>query len=271
MSFIAIKHEDTRRIAGFTAILLAITLVAGALTGCWWIPAVTIPMFFGLALLVAHYHRATEEERIFQDQDIQDLQFIQSAIQPVHPLPYFTRWSSSPALAARLIGLIKAHRPQRIVELGSGVSTLVMAYAVRQAGAGEVISLDHDAVYADITRANLKAHGLSDVARVLDAPLADVNTSRGRRTWYDLSALGDLKDIDLLIVDGPPRKSGPDSRWPAYDLLQSRLAPGAVVVLDDTARRDEQASVDSWSAAARPGGVLRIPSRKGVTILTMPG
>lgn len=271
MPFIAIKHEDTRRIAGMSFILLIMTLGVAAYSGLWWIPAVAVTAFLGISLQIAHYHRAAEDERIFQDQDIQDLQFIQSVLEPVHPLPYFTRWSSSPALAARLIGLIKTNRPKRIVELGSGVSTLVMAYAARQAGVGEITSLDHDAVYADITRRNLTAHGLSDIARVLDAPLIDVQTSRGRRTWYDVAALADLKDIDLLIVDGPPRKSGPDARWPAFDLLQSRLAPGAIVVLDDTVRRDEKASVDSWSAIAQPGSVQQIPSRKGVTILKMPG
>jgi predicted O-methyltransferase YrrM len=271
MPLIAIKHDDTRRIALLGVLFLLLTLVAAWMTGGWWLPVVAVPGFVGLSLVVAHYHRAAEEERIFQDQDIQDLQFIQSAIQPVHPLPYFTRWSSSPALAARLIGLIKTERPRRIVELGSGVSTLVMAYAVRQTGHGEILSLDHDPAYAAITRRNLAAHGMSDVARVQDAPLTVVDTSRGRRTWYDTSALGDLTDIDLLIVDGPPRKSGPDARWPAFDLLYARLAPGAVVVLDDTARSDEQASVDSWSSAALPDGIQTIPSRKGVTILRMPG
>lgn len=271
MSLIAIKHEDTLRVALLGTLFLLATLGAAWMSGQWWIPAVGVPAFVGLQLVVAHYYRAAEEERIFQDQDIQDLQFIQSAIQPVHPLPYFTRWSSSPALAARLIGLIKADKPRRIVELGSGVSTLVMAYAVRQNGSGEILSLDHDAEYAAITRRNLMAHGLADVARVADAPLVSVDTARGRRTWYDLAPLADLKDIDLLIVDGPPRKSGADARWPAFDQLRSRLAPGAIVVLDDTVRSDEKASVDSWSAAALPDSIQRIPSRKGVTILRMPG
>ncbi|MDA0378627.1 MAG: class I SAM-dependent methyltransferase [Bacteroidetes bacterium] len=268
MSLIAIKHEDSRRIALLTGLFLIVSLAAGAMTGCWWIPALSVPGFLGLALLVAHYHRAAEEERIFQDQD---LQFIQSAIAPVHPLPYFTRWSSSPALAARLIGLIRTHRPQRIVELGSGVSTLVMAYAAREAGAGEVLSLDHDPEYAAITRRNLDAHGLAAHARVVDAPLVGVETSRGRRIWYAASALDDLSGIDLLIVDGPPRKSGPDARWPAFDLLRERLAPGAFVVLDDTARSDEKASLESWSSVALPDGIQQIPGRKGVTILRMPG
>lgn len=271
MSLIALKHEDTRRILTLTGALLVVSIVVASKTDLWWVAVVPPLAFLGLALLIAHYFRAQEENLVWQAQDIQDLQFIQSAIQPVRPLPYLTRWSCSPALAARLIGLIQEHRPARIVELGSGVSTLVMAYAARSVGSGRITSLDHDLEYAAITRRELRAHGMTDLATVHDAPLRPVDTTRGSRAWYDPSVLDGLEEIDLLVVDGPPRKSGPDARWPAFDLLRSRLSPGAIVLLDDTARSDEDASVASWTSAAAEDGVRQLFCRKGVTIIRMPG
>ncbi len=86
--------------------------------------------------------------------------------------------------------------------------------------------------------------------------------------WYDLSSIDALQPIDLLIVDGPPRKSHTDARLPAYELLGERMAPGAHVVLDDTARKDENGSVAAWIKVSDT--FESIPSRKGVTIIRMP-
>lgn len=263
-----LKHADTQRILTLFAVLALVTAGVSVFSWVWALAVATVLTFAGLGFLIAHYHRATEEELVLQAQDLQDLQFIQSAISPVRPLPYFTRWSSSPALAARLIGIIKKHKPQHIVELGSGVSTVVMALAARDAGSGHVTSLDHDPVYAAKTRNELAEQGLSEWATVIDAPLESVDTPRGSVPWYDLSSIDTLQPIDLLIVDGPPRKSHKDARLPAYELLGERMAPGAHVVLDDTARKDENGSVAAWTKVGDT--VASIPSRKGITIIRMP-
>lgn len=270
MPMLRLKHEDTRRTAVFVVILCGASAL-GSLAS--WQVALAVFLVLsvtGLFLMIAHYQRASEEDRIQQSQDIQDLQFIQSTLDLRRPLPYFTRWSSSPALAAQLIGVIQVYKPERVLELGSGVSTVVMAMALRDQESGHVTSVDHDPVYAAKTRRELTAQELAAWASVHDAPLVPTNTPRGSVPWYDISQLSDLDMIDLLVVDGPPRKSCKDARLPAYEVLKDRLAPGAIVVLDDTVRADESNSVASWLAAARENGVRVIPSRKGVTIVQMP-
>ena len=87
---------------------------------------------------------------------------------------------------------------------------------------------------------------------------------------YDMTAINDLHQIDLLVVDGPPRSSCKEARLPAFELLKDRLAPGAIVVLDDSIREDESTSVASWLAASRDGACRVVPCRKGVTIVQMP-
>jgi hypothetical protein len=56
------------------------------------------------------------------------------------PLPLPGGWAASTDLLGELIRAIAARRPQRLVELGSGVSTLVIAAALRNNGAGRLIS-----------------------------------------------------------------------------------------------------------------------------------
>lgn len=250
------------------AVLTVVTGSVALFSWTWALGVAVVLGFAGAGLLIAHYQRASEEALILHAQDLQDLQFIQSAIAPRRPLPYFTRWSSSPALAARLIAIVQENQPKTVLELGSGVSTVVMALAAEAAGTASITSLDHDPVYADKTRHELRQQGLSARAEVKDAPLVSLSTPRGNVPWYDLSVIDGLSDIDLLIVDGPPRKTCADARLPAFELLRDRLSPGAIVVLDDTARRDEAGSVAAWSGQA--ASAETVPSRKGVTVFRMP-
>lgn len=270
MSILRLKHEDTKRIAFLAVPMSVIAGLAGFLG--WMVALGVFLVLFPVTvfLLIAHYQRASEEDRVQQTQDMQDLQFIQSALSLKRPLPYFTRWSSSPALAAQLIGLVRVFQPARILELGSGVSTVVMAMALREQGSGQLTSVDHDPVYAEKTRRELDAQDLKDWAVVHEARLAPTDTPRGSVPWYDITSINDLDQIDLLVIDGPPRKTCADARLPAFELLRSRLAPGAIVVLDDTDRIDEATSVSCWMNAARDRGERIIPCRKGITVVQMP-
>lgn len=183
------------------------------------------------------------------------------------PLPPMTGWAAHPELAALLARRVLLHRPQLVVEAGSGVSTLVHAYALRKNGGGRVVSLDHDRAYAARTREELVALGLDDRAEVIDAPLVPQRVGDGTMLWYALDGLPDAP-IDLLLVDGPPVALQPLSRYPAIPLLLDRLADGALVVLDDADRPSERAVVERW-LREHPGRLERhhVPTRKGVVVL----
>lgn len=45
--------------------------------------------------------------------------------------------------------MIADERPELIVDTGSGVSTLVAAYALQKLGRGKVVALEHDRAYAN--------------------------------------------------------------------------------------------------------------------------
>lgn len=173
---------------------------------------------------------------------------LQRELDVAHALPVSRGWAASPDFLLRVRQRVLACRPALMVECGSGISTLVAALTLRQLGAGHVYSLEHSAEHAAATRAELAKHGVAEWATVLHAPLEPHVIEGKRWDWYRTDALPDGA-IDLLVIDGPPKRTGKLARWPAGPLLFGRLAPDAVVLLDDAARPDEQEAVRRWQQA----------------------
>src|SRR3546814_20041376 len=99
--------------------------------------------------------------------------------------------------------------------------------------------------FAAQTRKELSRRGLSDWARVIDAPLERLESHGREVRWYRAAALHDLP-IDLIIVDGPPARTGTTPRYPAGPVLFPRLSPQGAVLVDDAGRPEERAVVERW-------------------------
>jgi hypothetical protein len=164
---------------------------------------------------------------------------------PRAPMPSSGGFALNPTDLLDLLHLVRTRRPKLVLELGSGTSTVWIAYALEKCG-GRLVSLDHDPGYAEKTRAMLAAHGLTEVAEVRDAPLRPVLLDGRSFPWYDTDALADLRGVELLLIDGPPEKTGPDARYPAMRVLEDKLADTATVVFDDAHRKDEQQALRKW-------------------------
>lgn len=165
---------------------------------------------------------------------------------PRAPMPSSGDFALNPTDLLELLHLVRLRQPALVVELGSGTSTVWLAYALEQFG-GRLVSLDHDADYARRTRDMLDAHGLTAVAEVRVAPLTELTAEGRAYPWYELGRIADLRDIELLLIDGPPAATGPDARFPAMHVLENRLAAAATIVLDDVNRPDEQEAVRRWT------------------------
>jgi predicted O-methyltransferase YrrM len=177
--------------------------------------------------------------------EVEDLTALYRDIGPDRALPPLHGWAAGPDLARYLYQQVVEHRRTRVLECGSGSTTVVLAYAMRSLGEGHVNALEHDPRFAAATRRMLKERGLEDWATVIDAPLTTVRLTDAEWRWYDPAALP-AEPIDLLLVDGPPGTTGPQARYPALPVLTDRLSESALVVLDDTRRADEHLIGERW-------------------------
>lgn len=238
-----LTNQDRRVIAGAVASTGAVSLTL------WWLAGtlgVLVAVLLTLAILmVAQFDqfRLLERQADQNQRQTQALTWLSAQVETAWPLPPLTGWAATPELAAWVVALIRETKPRTVVELGSGSSTVLIAHLLQEQG-GRLVSLDHDAAYAEQTRKNLAIRGLQ--AEVLDAPLRPLTLDGRERTWYDLSGLDLPETVDLLLVDGPPHTSHPQARYPAVPAFADRLSEGAVVVLDDAGRPDEKASVAAW-------------------------
>lgn len=139
-------------------------------------------------------------------------------------------------------------RPKRILEIGSGASTIWTGTFAKQAGAS-LVSLEHDGSYAEKTRTLIDQYGLTGTVSLLHAPLKPVQVDEKTFDWYDHTLLSSLDGpFDLVIVDGPPEATGDMARYPAFPLVEGLLSETCLVVLDDTHRENEKKILDDWIA-----------------------
>lgn len=158
-------------------------------------------------------------------------------------------WSLSAPALAWVTGQVAGGR-RRVIECGSGLSTVVLARQLRLEGDGHLWSLEHEPRWARLGRERLAAEGLGEWATVIEAPLRPHPLAPSGCRWYAPDALDGLPDsgVELLLVDGPPagEPEAERSRYPAIPVLGPRLAPGALVVLDDAARDGEAWTLHRW-------------------------
>ena len=245
-------------------------------------PGATVPMFIGLAVIVgsAHYwktaliqtmgdelNQVKNQLSLLRDGITETQGLVQlSGLNQPYSLPFGGSWALTPDAAAILAREIAIRRPNSIVELGSGVSTLMVGRILQQIGSGHLISLDHDPDWAAQTRRHIIASGLQDYVEVIDAPLTRQHFDGKDFDWYQIpEQLRQLKQIDMLTVDGPPQTTDSSvlSRYPALPAFAAQLSKQAIIYIDDAKRTTEKEMVQQW--------LQQYPGWKSRTIDSIPG
>lgn len=246
---------------GFAAtLLMAGAVQAGATT---WAAAVPVLIALTLAVMLAHYWKSLHfqtlrdnvrqlnrrvgllDDRVAETQGLVQL----TGFNHTYPMPFGGGWALTADAAVVLAREIALNRPRTIVELGSGVSTVLIGRMLKEAGEGKLYSLDHDANWAQETRRHVEASGLQDHVVVLDAPLAHQDFGGAEFNWYQLpEEVLQTGNIDLVIVDGPPQGLDPSGmpRYPALPAFFPQLSPRAMIYVDDARRPQEQAMIGRW-------------------------
>jgi len=127
-----------------------------------------------------------------------------------------------------LYALVRASRPDTVVEFGTsfGISTIHLAAAVADNGRGHVLTTELSPAKVAAAQANLAEAGLADAVTILPGDALETLADAPQR-------------VDFLLLDG-----WKDLCLPVLRLLESRLAPGALVVADDTSMASMTAYLD---------------------------
>ncbi|HWS87145.1 MAG TPA: hypothetical protein VN282_09290 [Pyrinomonadaceae bacterium] len=127
-----------------------------------------------------------------------------------------------------------------VLECGSGLTTLLAGLLAGRRGF-ETWSLEHHPEWRERVASALDAHHVPR-ARVALAPLK----SYGAFSWYDPPLAEMPEAFRLVVCDGPPWTT-PGGRYGLLPVMHERLPAGAVVLLDDAERPDEQEALNRWS------------------------
>lgn len=201
-------------------------------------------------------HDAAPPQRTFTDAAAAAALFALTGTGPYLP------WGAGTLRLAGLVAVcndVVLSSRRRVVELGSGTSTVLLARVLRQrwpGGGYRHVAVEHDAAWAAWVDDQLAREGLGTGSTVLHAPLTPPPSGVQGLSWYEPAALSrgldlalDGDRIDLLVVDGPPADTPEKvlARYPALPVLADRLSPGATVVLDDIERPGEQEVRRRWA------------------------
>lgn len=176
------------------------------------------------------------------------------------PIPSTRSWAASPDLLLLISETVKKYKPSLVVELGSGVSTLVTA----KSGARKIISIDNSEEFGGKTRDLLKEHKV----RGVEIRIAPLQPYANGSQWYDVSKLQDIKKIDLLIVDGPPGSKNPEARYPALKEFKDKLSAKAIVIIDDVNRDGERKLAEDFAKALPNHELIILDHEKGTAVIS---
>ena len=149
--------------------------------------------------------------------------------------------------AGRLLySLVRASRPTTVVEFGMslGISAIHLASAVRDNGSGRVVTTELSADKVVAATRNFADAGLDDLITVLQGDA--------------LQTLASVEGpVEFVLLDG-----WKDLYMQVLELLEPRLAPGALVVADNTSMPDLRPYLDYVRDPANGYVSVNFPARE---------
>ncbi|ORV81439.1 methyltransferase [Mycobacterium interjectum] len=163
----------------------------------------------------------------------------------------------TPEAGRLLYALVRATRPATVVEFGMsfGISAVHLASAVRDNGAGRVVTTELSAPKIAAARRTFAETGLDDVITILEGDA--------------LTTLDNLDGpVEFVLLDG-----WKDLYLPVLELLEPRLATGALIVADNASAADMRPYLDrvrnpdngyvSFNFSVRESDSMEISCRTG--------
>jgi len=151
-----------------------------------------------------------------------------------------------------------------ILECGSGLTTLVLGLITRGTKT-DVWSLEHHSEWHQRVSDTLHQLAINHINLCL-SPLISYEGF----AWYDVPSGKMPNNFGLVVCDGPPG-STPGGRYGLMPVMRDRLAPEAVILMDDIDRQGEWNAVHRWKSMEPLSIDVRGTTRKFAVIRRTPG
>jgi predicted O-methyltransferase YrrM len=145
-------------------------------------------------------------------------------------------WAISPDALQIILVDIAIRRPSRVVEFGSGQSTVAIAKLLATLG-GSLTSVEHDSTYYLNVHKLLTLFAIQDKVHSIIRPLLPLSPGE---TTYDLKDLP-VTSPEVVLIDGPP--GGQKNRLAPLRWAYRNISEGGVIYLDDYCREYEKTCV----------------------------
>ncbi len=163
------------------------------------------------------------------------------------------KWTIASDTIAWLGGFLERERPKRVLEFGSGISTVCLCVMLQRVHGDEgfrLLSIEQSAIETDRTRRMLAALAGGRSCRVVHVPLKPAVVAGAATSFYDLNGSCDahfawLGKTDFVFIDGPAAE-GP-SRYGTLTGLPPALISGARFAMDDGLREEELIAGRLWA------------------------
>ena len=153
----------------------------------------------------------------------------------------------TPEAGRLLYALVRASRPDTVVEFGMslGISAIHLASAVRDNGGGRVVTTELSAAKVAAAKQTFAETDLDDLITVLSGDALE-------------TLAGIVGPVGFVLLDG-----WKELYLPVAKLLEPKLAPGALIVADNTSMDDTKPYLDHVRDPANGYVSVHFPVREG--------
>ena len=146
----------------------------------------------------------------------------------------------------KIINQIMFSGSKKILELGSGLSTLCMSKLSAFDSDIQIHSIEHNEEWIKLMAKLIKMNNLQNI-RIDYAPVKDFTDGNFKGRFFDLDKI-QLDLYDAIIIDGPPanKKELVHSRYPAIQILKNNLKQNGFFYFDDVRRKGEADCLNNW-------------------------
>ncbi|MCC5638755.1 glycosyltransferase family 2 protein [Nostoc sp. CHAB 5844] len=175
----------------------------------------------------------------------------------------FTNWVLTSEALEWIAEFVKTNGIQKVVECGSGLSTILFGSLNLE----KVITLEHSSDWYAYTRHRLQEKRLLEYVDLHLCQLQETLLNGTTFNWYNIDKVSPFAS-DLILVDGPPENSCLKARYPTPYLLKEFIKSGTWLLLDDYHRQQETEIVNLWLREIPSLELIQVlPFKYGLAVL----